>query len=474
MGGKWVAPLGSDTIDVVSPSTEQTIGRVPAASPADLDRAVAAARQTFDAGEWSSLPPADRASYLGAIADELEVRRDQFAETLASEAGLPRSVWATVDGALSFINYYIELASRYTFDEIRQGLTGKVAVRREPVGVVGAILPWNSPLSLAFMKLAPALVAGCTVVLKPDPQTPLHAFLLAEVLDDVGLPPGVVNLLPAGPAVSEALVRHPDVDKISFTGSTAVGRVIGAICGELLKPCGLELGGKSAAVVLDDVDLGAVLPWLVGSALMNNGEACVLQSRVLAPRSRYDEIAQALGAAASAMRTGDPLDPATNIGPMISARQRDRVEAYVKQGVQEGAKIALGGSRPEGLDHGWYVAPTILVDVDNGMKVAREEIFGPVVSVIPYDTEGEAVALANDSPYGLSGTVWTSDPEKGMAIASRVRTGNYGVNTFGMDPCAPFGGYKQSGVGRELGPEGLEAFLQTKSIHLPPGWSPEA
>jgi len=467
IGGEWVEPAGAERLPVVSPSTEDAIGSVPAATLEDLDRAVGAARTAFDDGPWSTLTPVERAGYLRRIADKLEERRDRFAELIASESGLPVTIWATVDGAREFLDYYARLAESHPFTEVRQGARGEVVVRREPIGVVGAILPWNSPLSLAFMKLAPALVAGCTVVFKPDPETPLHAFELCAVFDEVGLPPGVVNLVPAGRDVSEALVRHPGIDKISFTGSSATGRVVASICGEQLKRCNLELGGKSAAIVLDDVDLPAVLPWLAGAAFMNNGEACVLQSRILAPKARYDEVSQALAHAAAAMTTGDPLDPATRVGPMITQRQREKVESYIRRGVQDGAKIAFGGGRPDGLERGWYVSPTVLVDVDNAMDVARDEIFGPVVSVIPYDSEDDAVAIANDSAYGLSGTVWTSDHGRAASVARRIRTGNYGINTFGMDACAPFGGYKESGIGRELGPEGLDAFLLTKAVHLP-------
>jgi betaine-aldehyde dehydrogenase len=469
--GSWTDPASSSSIAVISPSTQETVGRAPKATTADLDRAVAAARRAFDDGQWTSLTPAERGAYVAAIGRALESRRERFAEVLAAEAGLPIGLWATIDGALSFINYYAALAENESFEEIRQGPTSRVAVHREPVGVVGAILPWNSPLSLAFIKIAPALVAGCTVVFKADPETPLHALMLGEVFEEAGLPPGVVNILPAGPEVSAALVAHACVDKISFTGSTATGRLVGETCGRLLKDCNLELGGKSAAILLEDVDLPQVLPWLAGTSLMNNGEACVLQSRVLAPRSRYAEVSEALSQAAAGMRVGDPFDPAVYIGPLITERQRGRVEGYIARGLAAGAKLAHGGSRPAGLDRGWYVEPTVLVDVDNSMEVAREEIFGPVVSVIPYDNEADAIAIANDSPYGLSGTVWTSDLERGMSVAKRVQTGNYGINTFGMDPCAPFGGYKASGVGRELGPEGLDAFLHTKSIHLPPNWT---
>ena len=471
--GKWVHPQSNDVLQVISPSSETVVGRAPDASPADIDHAVRAARTAFDAGEWSELGMQQRAKFLQKIAHGVAARGDELSQVIASESGLPIKMWARVEPALLFLDYYLGLAERYELEELRTGPTSRVLVRHEPVGVVGAILPWNSPIGIAFMKLVPALLAGCTVVFKPDPNTPLHACVLAEICHEAGLPPGVFNVVPAGREGSEALVRHPDVDKISFTGSTATGRVIGRLCGEQLKRCTLELGGKSAAILLDDVDLSATLPMLAGSAFMNNGEACVLQSRVLAPRSRYDEVVGALTHAATGMRVGDALDPQTDVGPMITAAHRDRVEGFIARGVQEGAQVAVGGERPD-IERGWYVVPTVLAGVDNSMEVAQQEIFGPVVAVIPYADEREAVALANDTSFGLSGTVWTKDHARGMSIAEKIRTGNYGINTFGMDPCAPFGGRKESGLGCELGPEGLTEFLDTKSIHLPQDWDARA
>jgi len=309
-----------------------------------------------------------------------------------------------------------------------------------------------------------ALVAGCTVVIKPAPETPLDSYLLADLIDEAGLPSGVVSIVPAGRETGEYLVSHPGVDKVAFTGSTAAGRRIGSICGQQLKRCSLELGGKSAAIILDDADLAATVGWLEMASLMNNGQACVAQTRILAPRSRYDETVDAVATMVGGLSVGDPADPVTQIGPLVARRQQDRVEDYILAGQDEGAKLVTGGSRASGRERGWYVAPTVFADVDPGMRIAREEIFGPVLSVIPYEDEEQAVRIANDSDYGLAGTVWTADAERGMQIARQVRTGTYGVNLYMIETCAPFGGYKASGIGRELGPEGLMGYLEYKSI----------
>jgi betaine-aldehyde dehydrogenase len=362
------------------------------------------------------------------------------------------------------------LARRYPFEEVRAGMLGPALVRREPVGVAAAIIPWNVPLFTAMLKLGPALAAGCTVVLKPAPETPLDAVLLAEALTEAEIPAGVVNIVPAGREVGEYLVRHAGIDKVSFTGSTAAGRRIASICGEQLKRVTLELGGKSAAIILDDADLDATVAGLLPAIIMNNGQACVAQTRVLASRRRYAEVAAALAAAFAALPVGDPADPTTMCGPLVSARQRDRVEGYIKIGRDEGAKVACGGGRPARFAKGWYVEPTVFVDVKNTMRIAREEIFGPVLAVIPYEDEADALRIANDSDYGLSGSVWTADADHGLEVARHVRTGTYTVNGFAMEFGAPFGGFKCSGVGRELGPEGLEAYLEAKQINLPMGY----
>jgi betaine-aldehyde dehydrogenase len=386
--------------------------------------------------------------------------------------------WAQLAQVLAptmVFNYYADLAGSFAFDEVRSGvLNPEVLVTKEPVGVVGAIAPWNVPLFIASAKLAPSLAAGCTVVFKPAPETPLDAFRLAEIFAEAGLPEGVLSVLPAGREVGEHLVTHPGVDKISFTGSSVAGKRIGGLCGERLKRCTLELGGKSAAIVLDDADLAATLPNLLPNAIMNNGQACIAQTRILAPRDRYDEVVEALVDQVKSMVVGDPLDPATEVGPLVAGRQRDRVEGYLRSGQEEGAKVALGGGRPAGLNKGFYVEPTIFVDVDNKMKIAQEEIFGPVLVVIPYEGDDEAVAIANDSDYGLCGSVWTNDNDRGLGIARQVRTGTYMLNTgIPIDFGTPFGGYKNSGLGREFGPEGLENFLEKKSIALPGGYTPK-
>jgi len=346
-------------------------------------------------------------------------------------------------------------------------------VTKEPVGVVGAIAPWNVPLFIAAAKLAPSLVAGCTVVYKPAPETPFDAFRLAEIFTEAGLPKGVLSVIPAGREVSEHLVKHPGVDKISFTGSGVGGKRIGGLCGERLKRCTLELGGKSAAIILDDADLSTAIPTLLPNAIMNNGQACISQTRILAPRARYDEVVDALVASVAGLPVGDPLDPETAVGPVVAERQRARIEGYFDSGREEGATVALGGGRPAGLDKGWFVEPTVFSNVDNKMKIAQEEIFGPVLVVIPYDGDEQAVEIANDSNYGLSGSVWTADNDRGLGIARQVRTGTYMLNGgTPIDFATPFGGYKESGVGREFGPEGLESFLEKKSISLPDGYTP--
>ncbi len=469
IGGQWVAPAGSATIDVISPHTEEVVGRVPEGTEADMDRAVAAARDAFDNGPWPQLDPAERAAAVGRLADLYASRLTDFAELITEEMGSPItfSQLAQAPQPQLMLSYFAELGKTFSWEDERPGLFGPVTVRREPVGVVAAIVPWNVPQFTIMTKLPAALVAGCTVVVKPAPETPLDAYLLAELIDEAGLPPGVVSIVPAGREVGEHLVSHPGVDKVAFTGSTAAGRRIGAICGQQLKRFSLELGGKSAAIVLEDADLAATMGWLEMAALMNNGQACVAQTRILAPRSRYDETVDALAGMVSGLKVGDPADPATQVGPLVAKRQQDRVEGYISAGQDEGAKVVTGGSRASGSERGWYVAPTVFADVDPGMRIAREEIFGPVLAVIPYEDEEDAIRIANDSDYGLAGTVWTADTDHGMQVARRVRTGTYGVNMYMIETCAPFGGYKASGIGRELGPEGLMSYLEYKSIARP-------
>src|SRR5690606_16065032 len=364
---------------------------------------------------------------------------------------------------LGMLQYYAQLGATFEQEEERPGVFGPVTVRREPVGVVAAVVPWNVPQFVTMTKVAPALLAGCAIVLKPAPETPLDAYLLAEMAQEAGVPAGVLNIVPAGREVSEHLVSHPDVDKVAFTGSTAAGRRIAALCGEQLKRVSLELGGKSAAIVLDDADLASSMGMLAIASLMNNGQACVAQTRILASRNRYDEVVEAVANMVNSQPVGDPADPATGIGPLVAKRQQERVEGYIKIGMDEGAKVVVGGlERPR--DRGWYVAPTVFAGVTNDMRIAREEIFGPVLAVIPYEDEADAVRIANDSEYGLAGTVWTADTERGMEVARQVRTGTYGVNCYMIETGAPFGGYKASGLGRELGPEGLAGYLEYKTI----------
>jgi aldehyde dehydrogenase (NAD+) len=469
IGGDWVAPAGTDTIDVISPATEELVGRVPEGTRADIDAAVAAARTAFDQGPWPRMTPLERADAVEKFANLYASRLDDIANIISSEMGSPIlfSQLAQAPMPYMMLNYFIGLAREYPFEETRQGMLGSVLVRHEPVGVVGAIVPWNVPQFTTMSKVAPALVAGCTMVIKPSPETPLDAFLLAEIAHEAGIPAGVINIVPADREVSEYLVTHPGVDKIAFTGSTAAGRKIASLCGTNLKRCSLELGGKSAAIVLDDADLGVLTEGLKMASFMNNGQACVAQTRILASRSRYDEVVDALAELASGFKVGDPLDLTTEIGPLVSSRQRERVEGYIKIGQEEGAKAVAGGGRPSGLDKGWYVEPTILANVDNSMRVAQEEIFGPVLVAIPYEDEADALRIANDSDYGLAGSVWTADVEHGIDIARQVRTGTYGVNHYMMDLSSPFGGYKASGIGREFGPEGLSGYLEHKSIALP-------
>jgi len=476
IGGDWVSPASTGVIDVINPTTEEVVGRVPDAVDADMDRAVASARQAFDSGPWPRMSPPERAAILTKVSDALKGEMQSVAELISTEMGSPVSwgLMAQVLAPTMIMDYYVGLASTFAFDEVRDGLMGQVLVAKEPVGVVAAISPWNVPLFIAAAKLAPALVAGCTVVFKPAPETPLDAFRLAEMFEQAGLPEGVLSVVPAGREVGEHLVRHPDVDKVSFTGSTIAGKKIGAICGEQLKRFSLELGGKSAAILLDDVDLEQSLPMLLPNAIMNNGEACIAQTRILAPRDRYQEVVDAVVESVSKMKVGDALDPEVEVGPLVAERQRDRVEGYIKIGQEEGAKVATGGGRPAGLEKGWFVEPTVFVDVENSMRIAQEEIFGPVLAVIPYDGgDKEAVAIANDSSYGLCGSVWTSDPARGLEVARSVRTGTFMLNSpIPIDFSTPFGGYKESGIGREFGPDGLELFLEKKSINLPAGFTP--
>jgi aldehyde dehydrogenase (NAD+) len=473
IGGEWVEPASSRTIDVTSPHSEELVGRVPEGTDPDIDRAVASARDAFDNGEWPRLSPQERIAVVQKFSEVYAAHIPDMAALITEEMGSPISFsnLAQSPAPWMMLNTFLQIAGEYPWEERRQGVLGSdVIVRREPAGVVGAIVPWNVPQFVIMSKLAPALIAGCTIVVKPSPETPLDAFLMADLLDEAGIPKGVVSVVPAGREVGEHLVRHPDVDKIAFTGSTAAGRRIASICGEQLKRVSLELGGKSAAIILEDADLAATVQGLKFASLMNNGQACVAQTRILASRDRYDEVVDAVSGMVGELAVGDPQDESTEVGPLVAERQQERVEKYIAVGQEEGAKVAVGGNgRPLGLDKGWYVKPTVFSDVDNSMRIAREEIFGPVLAVIPYDTPEDAVRIANDSEYGLAGSVWTGDIDQGVDIARRVRTGTYGVNQYTMDFVAPFGGYKGSGIGREFGIEGLSHYVELKSIVPPAG-----
>ncbi|GAA3228105.1 aldehyde dehydrogenase [Actinocorallia longicatena] len=469
IGGQWVEPAGTGVIDVISPHTEEVIGRVPDGTNADIDRAVAAARQAFDSGPWPRMTPAERAAAVGRLSAIYAERQQTMADLVTAEMGSPAlfSVFAQAAIPQMVLQYYVDLAGTYTWEDERPGMLGPVTVTREPVGVVAAIVPWNVPQFTLMLKLAPALIAGCTIVAKPSPETPLDTYLLAEWIKEAGIPDGVVNIVPAGREVGAHLVAHAGVDKVSFTGSTAAGRAIGAVCGQQLKRVTLELGGKSAAIILEDADLATTIEGFKLASLMNNGQACAAQTRILAPRSRYDEVADALAAMVGGLAVGDPADWGTEVGPLVAKRQQERVEGYIRIGQDEGAKLLVGGLDRRGQDRGWYVAPTVFGDVTNDMRIAREEIFGPVLALIAYDDEADAVKIANDSEYGLGGSVWTADVNHGIEVARQIRTGSCGVNLYSLDPNTPFGGYKNSGLGRELGPEGLAAYLEHKSIPRP-------
>ncbi|WP_407691329.1 aldehyde dehydrogenase [Saccharopolyspora mangrovi] len=469
IGGRWVASQSQEITTVISPATEEPFGTAPAGAPADVDAAVAAARAALTRSIWASYGPDERADAMLAFADALEARADATADLVTGENGMPTDIARAAEGLgpAATLRYYAELARKTPLEERRQavGGPGVTVVRRDPVGVVAAIVPWNFPQSLTMFKVAPALAAGCTVVIKPAPETVLDAFQLADAAEEAGLPPGVINIVTGGREVGSYLVAHPGVDKVAFTGSTAAGRAIGEVCGRLLRPVTLELGGKSAAIVLDDADLPQVARGLSWASLLNNGQTCYLSTRILAPRSRYAEVAEAVGDLASSMSVGDPRDPATRVGPVVSARQRERVEDYIAVGRSEGGRVITGGGRPEHLDRGWFVEPTVFADLEPSATLAREEVFGPVLVVLPYDTVEEAVRIANESEYGLGGTIWTQDPERGLEIARQIESGSVGVNLYNLDLGSPFGGVKASGLGRELGPEGLAAYVSYKSIY---------
>ncbi|MDV2476239.1 aldehyde dehydrogenase [Rhodococcus zopfii] len=468
IGGRWVAPQSGAGTDVLEAATGKVLGRSATASNADIDAAVAAARSALS-GPWGALSPTERADLLDRFAGALKARGRDTARLVTRENGMPISLSNAVNGfgPAAMVSYYAGLIRSSTGDDVRPStFGGRTVVRREPVGVVAAITPWNYPQPLAAMKLAPALAAGCTVVLKPAPETALDAFVFADAAADAGLPAGVINVVPAGREAGAYLVEHPEVDKVAFTGSTAAGRAIGEVCGRLLRPVTLELGGKSASIVTENADLDVFAANLLEVSLVNNGQTCHASTRILAPRSRYDEVVDAVTETVRALTVGDPLDPATQIGPLVSEAQRTRVLGYIEDGRAAGYRITTGGSAPASQPLGWFVEPTVFVDVDNSARIAQEEIFGPVLTVIPFADEDEAVAIANDSEYGLGGTVWTTDEQHGFDLAARIHSGTIGVNHYALDLNAPFGGVKASGLGRELGPEGLAPYYTAKSVYF--------
>lgn len=466
IGGGWVAPQGNKTIDVINAATEEVMGRVPEGMAADVDAAVRAARAAFEA--WAALLPAERAAYLGKIHEGLKARADEIARTISGEVGMPYKLSQRIQAGspIFLIGMYAKMLASFQFEET----VGNSLIVREPAGVVACITPWNYPLHQIAAKVGPALAAGCTVVLKPSEVAPLNAFILAEVVEAAGLPAGVFNLVTGyGPVVGEALAGHPDVDMVSFTGSTRAGKRVSELAAQGVKKVALELGGKSASVILDDADFAAAVKGTVNACYINSGQTCSAHTRMLVPASRYDEAAKLAVEIAKTFTVGDPMSETTKLGPLISATQRERVQGYIRKGIADGAELLTGGADgPAELKKGYFVQPTVFGKVDPQSTIAQEEIFGPVLSIITYRDEDEAVKIANGTPYGLAGGVWSKDEEHAKRLARRLRTGQVDINGAPFNPMAPFGGYKQSGTGRELGTFGLEEFLETKAIQLRP------
>lgn len=469
IGGRWVAPSSDRSVDLISPATGQLYAVAPLAAQADVHTAVAAAREAFDRGPWPRMSVAERAEVLTRFLEVYRPHHDDLAALVTQEMGAPitlsKLMHATVPRLI--VEAFLDMAPTYPFRQVRRSAVGHALVTREPVGVVAAIIPWNAPHSTAMLKLIPALLAGCTAILKPAQETPLDAALLAQCFDGAGLPPGVINVVPADREVSERLVTHPDVDKVSFTGSTAAGRRIAALCGQDMRRATLELGGKSAAVVLDDADMDSVMSAIAATSIRNSGQACSNKTRVLVSRARESEFLERLVDQFSALHVGDPTDPETDVGPLVSARQRDRAESAIGKGQAEGAKVLIGGGRPAGLDRGWYIEPTVFTGVAPWMAIAQDEVFAPVLAALTYADEDEAVAIANDTNYGLNGSVFSTDPEHGLAVAGRIRTGTVELNGHTVGFHAPIGGFKGSGIGREAGPEGFDPYTEVRSIGLP-------
>ncbi|MEO8144650.1 MAG: aldehyde dehydrogenase family protein [Betaproteobacteria bacterium] len=464
IGGQWVAPSSKESIDVHHAGTGAVMGKVPAGDAKDIEAAVAAARGALES--WSATPAAKRAEYLQKISDGLKARAAELGSTIAQEVGMPIKLSGRIQAGLPIANFanYAKLLNDYQFEQ----RVGNSVVVREPVGVVGAITPWNYPLHQIALKVAPALAAGCTVVLKPSEIAPFNAFILAEVIEAAGLPKGVFNLVTGfGPAAGEALVKHPQVDMISFTGSTRAGKRISEVAAQTVKRVALELGGKSASVILDDADLATAVKGTVSGCYLNSGQTCTALTRMLVPESLYQKASELAVEAAKGFTLGDPMSETTRLGPLSSQMQLDRVRDYIRKGVAEGAELLAGGAdQPDGLPGGYFVKPTIFGKVKNSMTIAQEEIFGPVLSIIAYKDEEDAVRIANDTPYGLAGAVWSGDDARAQKVARRIRAGQVDVNGGAFNMNAPFGGFKQSGHGREAGVYGMEEFLEYKSMQL--------
>jgi len=464
INGQWASPASKESIEVHNAGTGEVMGKVPAGTEKDIEAAVAAARAALEG--WSATPAAKRAEYLQKISDGLKSRAAELGSTIAQEVGMPIKLAGRIQAGLPIANFanYAKILGDFSFEERK----GNSLVVREPVGVVGAITPWNYPLHQIALKVAPALAAGCTVVLKPSEVAPFNAFILAEVVEAAGLPKGVFNLVTGfGTAAGEALVKHPEVDMISFTGSTRAGKRISEVAAQTVKRVALELGGKSASVILEDADLAAAVKGTVNGCYLKSGQTCTALTRMLVPASKYEEAAKLAAETAKGFTLGDPMSEATRLGPLSSQMQLDRVRDYIKKGIAEGAELLAGGAdKPEGLPGGYFVKPTVFGKVKNSMTIAQEEIFGPVLSIIPYKDEEEAIRIANDTPYGLAGAVWSGDDAHAQKVARRIRAGQVDVNGGAFNMNAPFGGFKQSGHGREAGVYGLEEFLEYKSLQL--------
>lgn len=466
INNEWAKPSGTETVEAIEAATEEVIGVAAMAAEADMNAAVAAAREAFDNGPWPRMTAKERSEALHRFADELEKHSDFTARLVTREIGTTIGMSTMFNGQAPpmQIRQYADMVLDVEIETVQPSMFGSTIVRKEPVGVAAVIVPWNYPLSMAMFNVAPALAAGCTVVLKPSPETALDSYVIADAAQAAGLPPGVLNVVLGGREAGHALVSHPGIDKVAFTGSTEAGRRVGEAAGRGLKHVILELGGKSASIVLEDADMGTFLAGVGAASFLNNSQTCTTASRILAPRSRYDDVLDALRTWCSQQVIGDPFDESVTMGPMASKHHLARVVDHIESAKQTSARLITGGERPAGLDRGWYVEPTIFADVDNHDRLAREEVFGPVMAVIPYEDEADAIRIANDSNYGLGGVVWSADERHAIEVARQIRTGAVGINYWALDMNAPFGGVKDSGVGRELGAIGLDNYFEYKSI----------